>query len=116
MHARIIDATGGSHGVRDVGLLASACGRPEATFDGKRLYPTAFMQAAALLESLARNHPFIDGNKRTAFTAAALFLWRNGYELTADQDAIVPFMVSVAEGACDTKAIAAWLKKYSKKS
>jgi death on curing protein len=55
-------------------MLLSALGRPQATFDEKELYPDLFSKAAALMDSLVRNHPFVDGNKRTAITAAALFL------------------------------------------
>lgn len=74
IHARLIATTGGEHGVRDVGLLASAVARPQATFDGADLYPDLSEKAAALMDSLTRNHPFVDGNKRTAIAAAALFL------------------------------------------
>ena len=72
IHARLIAETGGSHGVRDLSGLESAVERPQATFDGKELYPDLFMKTAALLDSLVNNHPFVDGNKRIA---AALFLW-----------------------------------------
>ncbi len=67
IHSRLIDETGGSHGIRDTGLLQAAVERPKATFGGKDLYPDIFYKAAALLESLIKNHPFIDGNKRTAW-------------------------------------------------
>ena len=81
IHARLIATTGGEHGVRDVGLLASAVARPQATFDGADLYPDLFEKAAALMDSLTRNHPFVDGNKRTAIAAAALILRQNGLRL-----------------------------------
>ncbi|HUM70888.1 MAG TPA: type II toxin-antitoxin system death-on-curing family toxin, partial [Chloroflexota bacterium] len=81
IHARLIATTGGEHGVRDIGLLESAVARPQATFDGVELYPDLFHKAAALMESLAQNHPFVDGNKRTAITATAMFLRRNGRRL-----------------------------------
>jgi death-on-curing family protein len=78
LHARLITETGGSHGVRDLGLLQSAIARPQASFEDADLYPDLFTQAAALLDSLIRNHPFVDGNKRTVITAASFFLWVNG--------------------------------------
>jgi len=68
----------GSHGVRDLHLLEAAAARPQATFEGKDLYSDIFSKAAALLDSIIRNHPFLDGNKRTAIGAACLFLERNG--------------------------------------
>ncbi len=64
IHAELIEATGGSHGVRDRGGLEAAVARPFATFAGQDLYPDAASKAAALLESVVKNHPFVDGNKR----------------------------------------------------
>ena len=81
IHARLIATTGGEHGIRDLGLLESAVARPQATFDGADLYPELFLKTAALMESLSQNHPFVDGNKRTAITAAAMFLQLNGFRL-----------------------------------
>lgn len=78
----MIDKTGGSHGVRDLGLLESAVMRPKATFGGEELYSDVFSKAAALMHSLIRNHPFVDGNKRTGIAAAGLFLAQNGVQLT----------------------------------
>src|SRR5688572_20333207 len=70
IHDQMIKRFGGSSGIRDVGLLESAVARPKATFDGNDLYPSIFQKAAALLQSLLKNHPFVDGNKRTALTSA----------------------------------------------
>ena len=81
LHSRIIDETGGLHGVRDLKLLQSAIARPKTTVGGKEAYAGVFSKAAALMESLARNHPFLDGNKRTAIAGAGIFLLRNGYKL-----------------------------------
>ena len=113
LHARLIAETGGSHGVRDLGLLQSAIARPQASFEGVDLYPDLFTQAAALLDSLARNHPFIDGNKRTAIAAAALFLRRNGYQLTASNKEVVTFMMAVAQGELSLEAMTDWLRQHS---
>ena len=113
LHARLIEETGGSHWVRDVALLESAAARPQATFDGVDLYPDLFCKAAALMGSLIRNHPFIDGNKRTGITAAALFLRQNGRYLTATNSELEAFTLYVTESRPDASEIAAWLKTHS---
>ncbi|MGB3356869.1 MAG: type II toxin-antitoxin system death-on-curing family toxin [Mycobacterium sp.] len=79
-------AFGGELKVRDYGLLDAAEARPQATVFGVDAYPTAWDKAAALLQSLARNHALVDGNKRTAWAAAWTFLHINGFELAADFD------------------------------
>lgn len=112
LHARLIQRTGGSGGVRDMGLLESALARPQATFDGIMLYPTLAEQAAALLESLVRNHAFMDGNKRVGLVAAGLFLERNGYRLTADNAAVFTLTMQVARGELSHAAIARWLEEH----
>ena len=68
LHARLIQRTGGSGGVHDIDVLDSAMARPQATFEGEELYPDLWHKAAALMHSLVKNHPFVDGNKRTALT------------------------------------------------
>ena len=112
IHSRLIDTTGGSHGILDTGLLQSAVARPRATFEGKDLYPDVFRKAAALMESLARNHPFVDGNKRTAITSAAVFLGINGHRLYATQKELERFTLSVAVGRFQFDDIAAWFNKW----
>ena len=114
LHARLIEETGGSHGVRDVTLLESAVARPQATFGGKELYPDLFSKAAALMDSLIRNHPFVDGNKRTGIAAAALFLRRNNHRLTATNQELEAFTRSVAESRPDISEIAAWFQTHSR--
>ena len=99
LHNRLIEETGGAHGVRDLNLLLSALFRPRATFKGKPLYPDLFSKAAALMESLARNHPFVNGNKRTAFSTACLFLERNGHRLKASTKSLVELTSKVATGS-----------------
>jgi death on curing protein len=69
LHSLSIETYGGAHGVRDEGLLEAAIARPYQTFDGNDLYPGAIEKAAAIFESVLKNHPFIDGNKRTSFLA-----------------------------------------------
>jgi death-on-curing protein len=112
LHARLIEETGGSHGVRDLGLLQSAAARPQATFDAEDLYPSLPAKAAALMESIVRGHPFVDGNKRTGIAAAALFLWRNGCRLTAGNDELESFAVEVADGSHTMETIEGWLLEH----
>jgi death on curing protein len=111
IHYRSIEATGGTHGVRDVGALQSAAARPQATFDGRELYPDLFAKAGALFESLAKNHPFVDGNKRTAVTSAALFLRINGFSLVTDNDDLYEFTMKMATGEAVAAEAAQWLRE-----
>ncbi|WP_329495196.1 type II toxin-antitoxin system death-on-curing family toxin [Kitasatospora herbaricolor] len=99
-------------GVRDLGLLSSAAHRPESQMFGVEAYPGLFAKAAALLHSLAINHPFVDGNKRTAWMSAVVFLDLNGAEMTGiDQDAAYLLVVGVAAGEIgDVDAIAERLR------
>jgi death-on-curing protein len=113
IHARLLAATGGEHGVRDVGLLQSAVARPQATFDGHDLYPDLFHKAAALMESLAQNHPFVDGNKRTAITAASLFLLRNGRRVNSTNSELEQFTLWVVNEHPSQTAIVTWFRDNS---
>jgi death on curing protein len=113
LHARLIVETGGSHGVRDIHLLLSAVGRPQASFENQDLYPDLFTKAAALMDSLVRNHPFVDGNKRTGIAAAALFLRKNGYRLVATQTDLQRFTLSVVQSQHSIHEISAWLHSHA---
>jgi death-on-curing protein len=113
LHARLIAETGGSHGLRDLELLQSAIAHLQARFQGVHLYPDLFTQAAALLHSLVCNHPFVDGNKRTGITAAALFLRSNGHRLTVSDQEMETFTMGVARGEMPLEAITNWLRKNS---
>jgi death-on-curing protein len=116
IHDQMIRRFGGSPGLRELDLLESAVGRPQATFDGKDLYETLFDKAAALLQSLLKNHPFVDGNKRTALTSAGLFLQTNGYTLMNQHDEEVKFAVQVDNEQLTVVKIAQWLKSNAKKN
>ena len=116
LHARLIQRTGGSGGVRDMGLLDSALARPRATFGGEDLYPSLWHKAAALMHSLIKNHPFVDGNKRTALTAAGLFLELNGHTLTASNEQVLDFARRAVVEKDDIELMATWLEKHSKAS
>jgi death-on-curing protein len=113
IHARLIEETGGEHGVLSLGLLLSAVARPQATFDGQELYPTLFSKAAALLENLVGNHAFVDGNKRTAITSAGLFLRMNGYHLTASNQELEDFTLQCARQLVPLDQMMVWLDDHS---
>jgi death-on-curing protein len=114
IHSRLISETRGAHGVRDIGLLESAVGRPRATFDGVLLYPDVFSQAAALMESLVNHPPFVDGNKRNGVTAAGLFLRINGLKLICTPKSLERITVRLATGKLKMDELALWLKQNSK--
>jgi death on curing protein len=116
IHARLIAETGGSHGIRDLARLESAVGRLKVTFDGKELFPDIFMKAAALLDGLVNNHPFLDGNKRTGISAAALFLQANGWRLTAGNDELVEFTQQVAIIHPELPILADWLRRNTRRN
>jgi death-on-curing protein len=114
LHARLIQRTGGSGGVREMGLLQSALARPQATFEGRELYPGLWNKAAALMQSLIKNHPFVDGNKRAALTAVGLFLELNGNTLTASDEEALDFARQAAVGEYSVESMAAWLEAHSR--
>ena len=114
LHARLVAETGGSHGVRDINLLLSAVGRPQASFDDQDLYPDLFTKAAALMDSLIRNHPFVDGNKRTGISAAGLFLRINDYWLNPSNIELEKFTIEVAQSKYPVEEIAVWLQTNAK--
>ena len=115
IHYRLIEETGGSHGIRDIALLQSAIARPQASFDNNDLYPDLFTKAASLMHSIIKNHPFIDGNKRTAITSASIFLQRNNYILTASNKELEQFTLKIASENIEIEKIANWFKKHTKK-
>ncbi|MEG4348350.1 type II toxin-antitoxin system death-on-curing family toxin [Microcoleus sp. LAD1_D5] len=98
LHADQISSFGGTPGVRDEGLLESALAQPQATFGGDFLHPTISEQAAAYLYHIAMNHPFIDGNKRTAFAVTDTFLRLNGCALNLTDDRAYDLVMRVARG------------------
>src|ERR1700731_1189636 len=91
-HKVLIERYGGAPGIRDAGALESALHRPQTGY-----YDTTIHEAAALLESLVQNHPFVDGNKRVAFAVADVFLRINGYTITASSTAIHGYMMQLFE-------------------
>jgi death-on-curing protein len=116
VHQQVIAASGGSYGVRSPELLASAVARPQAGFGDEEFYPTIHAKAAALLESIILNHPFVDGNKRTAMVAAAMLLDRNDYTLSPTSQEFEDFAVHVAESKPELEEIEEWLRSHSSSS
>lgn len=102
----------GQRGVRDVGLLESALMRPSSSAFGQDAYPDLWSKAAALLHSIIRNHPFMDGNKRTSVALALAFLDRNGEDVDhADPEALIGLAVGVANDRIDVPEIAVALRR-----
>lgn len=101
IHALQIQEFGGSDGIRDEGLLESAIAQPMATFEGEYLHGDVFAMAAAYLFHLVKNHPFIDGNKRTGLAVCLVFLQANGVSPAHSTDALYDLTMGVADGGMD---------------
>ena len=112
VHDEQLAEHGGAAGTRDMGLFESAVARPQQlAYYGQ---PDAAQLAATYAFGLARNHPFVDGNKRTAFVAAELFLALNGLKLMAEDAHCVVTMLAVAAGQMDESTFARWLREHSR--
>lgn len=112
LHELIIAQTGGSDGLRDLGLLESALGQPRQSFGDEDLYPTLVGKAAALGFSLISNHPFIDGNKRVGHAAVEALLMLNGFELSAGIDDAESEVLAVAAGKRTREQFQAWIEAH----
>ncbi len=112
LHRALLERFGGSTGIRDLGALESALYRPQTGY-----YDTLAAQAAAAMQSLAMNHPFIDGNKRVAFALTAVFLRMNGFRLVASADDAERFVIDELIGAHATlDQISAWLTRHVRRA
>ena len=114
IHAEALRQFGGLHGVRDENLLASAVLAPQSTFGGKSPYADVVEIAAAYLFYICKNHPFLDGNKRTAMMSAIVFLRLNGIEPRPDSDEWEELMLEVAGSKLDRDATTRRLRKLLK--
>ena len=110
IHDILIERFGGAKGIRDKGILESAIGRPFQTFAGKDLYPDPVDKAAAIFESIVSNHPFVDGNKRTAYVLMRLILKRNQLDIEVDQDVKYDFVIKAAKGELTFTKITTWIR------
>ena len=114
IHKTLIDKFGGSPGIRDISILYAALARPFQTFSNTELHPTLAHKAAALIESILINHPFIDGNKRTGYIVMRMFLLKNGLDIEASQEEKHNFVISIASGKIKFNDILDWLLKHLK--
>jgi len=112
-HAEQIDTYGGSHGIRDIGLLQSTLAQPEATFGGQFLHADLFEMAAAYLFHIVQNHPFADGNKRVGLEAALLFLEINGHSIETTDEALVELVLQTAQGQTTKQQIAEFFRTHA---
>jgi death-on-curing protein len=113
LHADQVALYGGEHGVRDLGLLESAVAQPQAMFSGNYLHQDVFEMAAAYLFHLVKNHPFLDGNKRTGAVAALVFLDFNGIEIDAPKGSLYDLTISVAIGEANKNQIAEYFRSHA---
>lgn len=112
LHQKLIDQTGGSHGVRDINLVESAISRAFVTFDGNDLYEMTEDKIAAIAFGLINNHGFVDGNKRVGIAVMLLLLKLNGYTLHYSQEELIAMGISIADGSRDEVGIKEWINQY----
>ncbi len=111
IHKILIENFGGASGLRDESLLSSALQRPFQTFDGKFVYKSILEKAAALVESILINHPFIDGNKRIGYVLLRWYLLQNNIDIVCSEQQKYEFIISIASGEIIFEEIHSWLKK-----
>lgn len=112
IYSRVMEQSGGSVGILDLGALESAVAQPRMTFNGEELYPTIVEKASALGFSLIQNHPFVDGNKRAGHAAMETFLMLNGVEISASVDGQVEIVLGVASGKISREVFTNWLRNH----
>ncbi|MBQ4598441.1 MAG: type II toxin-antitoxin system death-on-curing family toxin [Clostridia bacterium] len=112
LHAKLIERTGGSDGLRDMGLLESAVYSAQGSFGEEEAYPTIEEKAARLLYALVNNHAFVDGNKRIGVFVMLMTLKLNGVDLDYTQVELVEVGLSVASGAWEYSAVLNWIKQH----
>ncbi len=111
LHRRLIATSGGSPGLRDLGLLEGSLSQLRQTFSGVDLYPTLIEKAAVLGFSLIKNHPFVDGNKRVGHAAMEVMLMLNSYELIASNESTEAVVLAVASGMLDRQQFTEWVRE-----
>ena len=111
-HRKIIEATGGSDGVRDQSLLESALGKAEITFDGQELYAGLTRKISVVTYSLIKNHGFVDGNKRIGVAVMLLLLRINGIQIRFSQEELVQLGLGTAEGKFNEQDIEDWIVRH----
>ena len=111
-HKKIIEQTGGSDGIRDIGLIESALNRAIATFDGKDLYKEIEEKISVITYGLIKNHGFVDGNKRIGVSVMLLLLRLNKIKIQYSQNELVKLGLDIADGSIDEKEIKQWIKNH----
>ncbi len=114
LHEKLIENTGGSRGIRDIGLLESAIYSTENSFDDVEQYPSIEEKASRLLFALTNNHAFVDGNKRIGIFTMLITLELNGVTLKFSQKELIELGLSVADGSWDYEQILCWIKQHGK--
>ena len=114
LHDQLIEATGGSKGIRDEGMLESALMNPYQSFGGIELYPSIQAKAAQLCFGIVKDHPMIDGNKRLGTHVMLVFLALNGYELSYSQKELSDTILLLAAGKLQSEDILQWIIEHQK--
>lgn len=114
-HKDQISRYGGIDGIRDKGLLESALAQPEASFGGEYVHQSIFHMAAAYGFHICKNHPFLDGNKRTALVAMYMFLYANGYKIVASNKLLYATIIELASGNLSKDELTTFLKENTVK-
>ncbi len=114
LHERIIQSSGGAHGVRDLGSLEACLAQPRQSFADAELYPTLEEKAAALCFSLVSNHPFLDGNKRIGHAAMEVLLVLNGLEIAAEVDEQETLILRLASSDLSREELLVWVREHVK--
>lgn len=112
LHKQLIDETGGSHGLRDEGLLDSACNAPFQRFDNQELFPTIQQKSARLAFGLINNHPFVDGNKQIGTHVMLILLALNGIELNYTQEELYTIILKIASGTAELNKLTEWILNH----
>ena len=112
LHKQLIDETGGSHGLRDEGLLDSACNAPFQRFDNQELFPTIQQKSTRLAYGLIKNHPFVDGNKRIGTHVMLILLALNGIELNYTQEELYTIILKIASGTAELNKLTEWILNH----
>jgi death on curing protein len=114
IHKDQVARYGGDPGIRDIELLKSALGMPPATYGGQFLHTDIYEMAAACLFHLLKNHPFVDGNKRTGAVAALVFLALNGFDFDASEDDFAEIVLAVARGELDKADVTVFMRRFAR--
>ncbi|MBL4730044.1 MAG: type II toxin-antitoxin system death-on-curing family toxin [Sulfurimonas sp.] len=114
IHKLLIVKYGGLEGIRDKGLLDSSINRPFQTFSKNELYPSVIDKASVLIESIVKNHPFVDGNKRVGLYLCLVFLQQNGYKIDATDNEKYDFVILIAESKINFENIKTWIYSHTK--